>query len=163
MALPISAIRPAWRQPAATAEALAIAERANIACAPETFHEVALPDPLPCNPITIRARAEDAEDRIALDRLEARLAAAGPEEALAEDLPIELVKRLSAGEHPIRVWRAHRGLTREALAATAGIAPSSLSEIETGRKPGSFEAIARIAAALRVSLDDLAAWLKTPG
>lgn len=105
-------------------------------------------------------RAEEAEDMMALDRLEVRLATAGPEVTFADYLPIELVKRLSAGEHPIRVWRAHRGLTREALAAAAGVAPSYLTEIETRRKPGSFESIAKIAAALRVSLDDIAAWLK---
>jgi len=64
-------------------------------------------------------RLEDFEDMATLDRLEARLAA-DPEGALADYLPIELVKRLSAGEHPIRVWRAHRGMTREALAAWAG-------------------------------------------
>ena len=105
-------------------------------------------------------RIADAEDGAALDRLEVRLAAAGPEAALADYLPIDLVKRLSSGEHPIRVWRAHRGLTREALAAAAGIAPSYLSEIETRRKPGSFEAMVKIAAALRISLDQIAAWLK---
>jgi DNA-binding XRE family transcriptional regulator len=104
-------------------------------------------------------RLEDLEDMATLDRLEARLAA-DPEGALADYLPIELVKRLSAGEHPIRVWRAHRGMTREALATAAGVAPSYLSEIETRRKPGSFNAIAKLAAALRVPLDDIAAWLK---
>jgi DNA-binding XRE family transcriptional regulator len=104
-------------------------------------------------------RLEDLEDMATLDRLEARLAA-DPEGALADYLPIELVKRLSAGEHPIRVWRAHRGMTREALATAAGVAPSYLSEIETRRNPGSFNAIAKLAAALRVPLDDIAAWLK---
>lgn len=108
-------------------------------------------------------RIEEAEDMRALDRLEAHLAAAGSEQALADYLPIALVKRLSAGEHPIRIWRAHRGLTREALAATAGVAPSYLTEIETRRKPGSFAAMAKIAGALQVSLDDLAAWLKPTG
>jgi glycerol-3-phosphate dehydrogenase (NAD(P)+) len=38
--------------------------------------------------------------------------------------------------------------------------PRYLSEIETRRKPGSFNAIAKLAAALRVPLDDIAAWLK---
>ncbi len=104
-------------------------------------------------------RLEDLEDMAALDRLEARLAA-DPEGALADYLSIDLVKRLSAGEHPIRVWRAHRGMTREALAIAAGVAPSYLTEIETRRKPGSFNAIAKLAAALRVPLDDIAAWLK---
>jgi len=106
-------------------------------------------------------RVEDAEDCAALDRFEARLAAA-PETALADYLPVELVKRLSAGEHPIRVWRTDRGLTREALAAVAGVSPSYLSEIETRRKPGSFAALMKLAAALNVPLDDIAVWLK-PG
>lgn len=104
-------------------------------------------------------RLEEAEDTAALDRLAARLAAGAADEALADYLPAELARRLSAGEHPVRVWRAHRGLTRESLAAAAGIAPSYLSEIETRRKPGSFAALARIAAVLRISLDDLAVWM----
>jgi transcriptional regulator with XRE-family HTH domain len=58
------------------------------------------------------------------------------------------------------VRRAHRGLTREALAAAAGIASSCLSEIETRRKPGSFGALAKVTAALDISLADFAAWLK---
>jgi DNA-binding XRE family transcriptional regulator len=104
-------------------------------------------------------RLEDLEDMATLDRLEARLAA-DADGALSDYLPIELVKRLLVGEHPIRVWRSHRGMTREALAAAAGVAPSYLSEIETRRKPGSFSAIAKLAAALRVPLDDIAAGLK---
>ena len=82
-------------------------------------------------------RLEDAEDLATVAATEAREAALGKEEARADYLPIELVRRLSAGEHPVRAWRAHRGLGRDALAA----------------------ALAKIAAALRISLDDLAAWL----
>ena len=103
-------------------------------------------------------RLEDAEDLAAVAAAEAREAALGKEKARADYLPIELVRRLSAGEHPVRVWRAHRRLSREALATAAGIAPSYLSEIETRRKPGSFSALAKLAAALHISLDDLAAW-----
>jgi DNA-binding XRE family transcriptional regulator len=103
---------------------------------------------------------EDAEDLAAVAAAEAREAILGKEAARADYLPIELVKRLSAGEHPIRVWRAHRGLTRETLAAAAGVAPSYLSEIETRRKPGSLAAMMKLAAALRVPLDDIAAWLR---
>jgi hypothetical protein len=105
-------------------------------------------------------RLEEAEDLATVAAAEAREAALGKEQARADYLSIELVRRLSAGEHPVRVWRAHRGLTREALAAAAGVAPSYLTEIETRRKPGSFGAFAKIAVALRISLDDLAAWLK---
>ena len=105
-------------------------------------------------------RIEDAEDLAAVATAEAREAALGKKRARADYLPIELVRRLSAGEHPVRVWRAHRGLTREALATAAGVAPSYLSEIETRRKRGSFSALAKLAAALHISLDDLAAWLE---
>jgi DNA-binding XRE family transcriptional regulator len=103
---------------------------------------------------------EDAEDLAAVVAAEAREAILGKEAARADYLPIELVERLSAGEHPIRVWRAHRGLTREALAAAARVSPSYLSEIETRRKPGSLAAVVKLAAALRVPLDDIAAWLR---
>jgi hypothetical protein len=105
-------------------------------------------------------RIEGAEDLAAVAAAEAREAALGKEKARADYLPIELVRRLSAGEHPVRVWRTHRGLSREALAAAAGIAPSYLTEIETRRKPGSFTALAKLAGALRISLDDLAAWIE---
>ena len=103
---------------------------------------------------------EDAEDLAAVAAAEAREAALGEEKARADYLPIELVRRLSAGEHPVRVWRVHRGLGRDALAAAAGIAPSYLSEIETRHKPDSFGALAKLAKALHISLDDLAAWLE---
>jgi DNA-binding Xre family transcriptional regulator len=105
-------------------------------------------------------RLEDAEDSAFLDDVEARERAIGKDKARADYLPAELVRRLIDGEHPVRVWRAHRGLGRDALAAAAGIAPSYLSEIETRRKPGSFTALAKLAAALHISLDDLAAWLE---
>jgi DNA-binding XRE family transcriptional regulator len=99
---------------------------------------------------TDMATLDRAEYEAFLDRLE---------DANDHDyLPLELVERLCAGEHPVRVWRAHRSLTREALAAAAGIAPSYLTEIETGKKPGSFAALAKLAAALNISLDDIAAW-----
>jgi ribosome-binding ATPase YchF (GTP1/OBG family) len=104
-------------------------------------------------------RLEDAEDLAAVAAAEAREAALGKKKARAEYLPIELVRRLSAGEHPVRVWRAHRGLGRDALAGAVGIAPNYLSKIETRRKPGSFSALAKFAA-LDISLDDLASWLE---
>ncbi len=117
-------------------------------------------DPHPRRIQALIKRLEDAEDNAFLDGVEGRERAIGKEEARADYLPAELVRRLIDGEHPVRIWRAHRGFSGEALAAAAGIAPSYLSEIETRRKPGSFGALVKIAAALRISLDDLAAWLK---
>jgi hypothetical protein len=69
-------------------------------------------------------RLEEAEDLAAIAAAEAREAALGKEKARADYVPVELARRLSAGEHPVRIWRAHCGLSREALAAAAGIAPS---------------------------------------
>jgi DNA-binding XRE family transcriptional regulator len=103
-------------------------------------------------------RLEDAEDKLRLDDVTARERDLGKNIARCDYLPIELVDRLVAGEHPVRVWRKHHGLTREALAALAGVAPSYVTEIETGKKPGSFDALAKLAAALKISLDDIAAW-----
>ena len=54
-------------------------------------------------------RIEDAEDNAFLDSVEARERAIGREKARADYLPAELVRRLIDGEHPVRVWRAHRG------------------------------------------------------
>ena len=108
-------------------------------------------------------RIEDSEDRRAIDRLEARIAKEGFDAATRDYLPMELAKRLFDGEHPVRVWRAHRGWTREVLAVKAGVSPSYLTEIETRRKPGSFDALAKLARALGVSLDDLAPWMRPRG
>ncbi len=77
--------------------------------------------------------------------------AAGEEEAL----PAEVVERLILGENPIRVWREHRKMTGPALAAAAAVPNGYLSEIERGIKPGSVDALAKIAKALDVTIDDL--------
>ena len=60
-----------------------------------------------------------------------------------------------AGEVPVRVWREHRGLSARALATRAGISSAYLSQIETGKKPGSFDAMAKLARALGVEMEDL--------
>ncbi|MBI5122051.1 MAG: helix-turn-helix transcriptional regulator [Rhodospirillales bacterium] len=80
-----------------------------------------------------------------------------------EYLPGELVMRLIEGEHPVRVWREHRGLTAKALAEKAGVSAAYLSEIESCKKPGSLDAMAKIARALSVQVDDLLAWQRGEG
>ena len=72
-----------------------------------------------------------------------------------ELVPFELSTRLADGEHPVRVWREYRGLKASELAASTGVAASYLSDIEKGKKPGSVNALKRIAAALNVTVDDL--------
>lgn len=79
--------------------------------------------------------------------------------ALAEQLggaPATVAHRIADGENPVRVWREFRGLKAVALARAAGISPAYLSEIETGKKDGTFRTMAAVARVLGVSLDDLA-------
>lgn len=97
----------------------------------------------------------DAEDVAALRTAEAREKEIGKAAARADHLPVELVLRLLAGEHPVRIWRDHRGLSPQALADLAGIARSYLVEIEGRRKPGSVAAYRRLAKALGLTVDDL--------
>lgn len=71
-------------------------------------------------------------------------------------IPAEIVHRIADGEIPVRVWRQHRGLKGVELARAAGISPAYLSEIETGKKDGTFRTMTAIAHCLTVPLDDLA-------
>ena len=93
---------------------------------------------------------EEALDTRALAELRLREAA-----GKAEYVPIELADRISAGEHPVRVWREYRKLSLGELAKRTKLAQSYISEIETGKKPGSVRALALIAPALRVDIEDL--------
>lgn len=97
------------------------------------------------------AAVEDAGDAAAVAGFRAKLAR-GEEELV----PAAVVDRILAGESRVRVWREHRGLTSTALAEKAGIGQAFLSQIETGKREGTVETLRRIAAALGVTLDDLA-------
>lgn len=94
--------------------------------------------------------AEDAADIAAFEDFKKRLAA-GEEELV----PAEVVKRMLAGECPVRVWREHRGLSMAALAERAGIAQPYLSQIETGKRDGTVETMKKLARALDLAVDDL--------
>jgi DNA-binding XRE family transcriptional regulator len=72
-----------------------------------------------------------------------------------EAVPHELMTRLIDGESPLRVWREHRELTQAELARQVGIDKTYLSQIENGRKSGSVAVLAKLAAELRVDVDDL--------
>lgn len=72
-----------------------------------------------------------------------------------EVVPAAIVRRILAGENKVKVWRSHRGLSGRELAAAAGVSAPFISEIESGRKEGSVSVMKKIAAALKVGLDDL--------
>jgi len=62
------------------------------------------------------------------------------------------------GVNPIRAWRRQQELTLRELAAAAGRMPVGyLSEIETGKKPGSVAAYKALAKALGTEIDLLVA------
>lgn len=99
---------------------------------------------------TVDAAREMLNVRAALgDRLVDRLGG-------KDGVPAKVAHRIADGENPVRVWRESRGLKAVALARAAGISPAYLSEIETGKKDGTFRTMASIARVLNVSLDDLA-------
>jgi ribosome-binding protein aMBF1 (putative translation factor) len=93
---------------------------------------------------------DDAEDRAAVKSSIAR-----EKQGLNDALPAKLYRRILAGDHPVHIWRQHRGLGLNALAREAKLSASYLSEIEKRIKPGSVSAMRCLAKALRVSLDDL--------
>lgn len=94
---------------------------------------------------------EDAEDLEAIRLFEKRLAA-GEEELI----PSEVVNRLIDGpESRMRIWRDYRGLSLADLAEQTGFGTAYLHQIETGKKNGSVEALTKIAAALKVDVDDI--------
>ena len=95
----------------------------------------------------LRAAAEDAADIADIQRV--------LDDSDQTWAPADLVRRIADGEHPLRVWRTHRGMTARALATAAGIPSSYVSAIERGVKPGSVKALKSLAAALHVPLDDL--------
>lgn len=98
----------------------------------------------------LQKAVEMLEDVSAYDEAKRKLAA-GDEELV----PQEIADRLIDGENPVRVWREYRGLSGRALAEAAGMSAAYLSQIESGRRDGSFDTMRRIADILKISLDDL--------
>lgn len=93
---------------------------------------------------------EDADDAAVARALIARVEGRTEETLTAEELDVYL-----KAPTPIAFWRRKRGLTQAALAQQAGVAQGYISEIEARRKRGDVALLKRIAAALRISLDEL--------
>jgi DNA-binding XRE family transcriptional regulator len=106
----------------------------------------------------MREQLDELADIRAYDEAKRQLAAGED-----ETIPADIVQRLANGDNPLRVWREYRGLTQQALAESAGIGKSYLSQLETGAKDGAIGTLRALAAALRVDLDDLEPWADTNG
>jgi transcriptional regulator with XRE-family HTH domain len=75
-------------------------------------------------------------------------------------LSIDLVKALSGGTHPIRVWRAHSSrYDIPGARHQSRISRGYLYLIEMRKRPGTHEVLLKIAGALRVPPDNIIAWL----
>jgi hypothetical protein len=70
-------------------------------------------------------------------------------------IPHEVVEAIHEGVHPVRAWRKHRRLTLQELAKAGRMPTGYLSEIETGKKPGSVAAYKSLARALGIGIDML--------
>jgi DNA-binding XRE family transcriptional regulator len=89
---------------------------------------------------------DDLEDIRAYDR-----AAAKPQEFVSA----EVADRLIASENPVRVWRRYRGLTQQQLADKARISKPYLSQLESDTREASVTVLKRLAAVLKLDIDDL--------
>ncbi|TCQ79572.1 DNA-binding XRE family transcriptional regulator [Ochrobactrum sp. BH3] len=93
---------------------------------------------------------EEKQDIEDVRRIKARIAS-GEEELI----PSDIVDRLLDGESKIKVWREYRGMTGKTLADAAGMSAPYLSQIESGAREGSLDAMKKIADVLKVTIDDL--------
>jgi transcriptional regulator with XRE-family HTH domain len=100
-------------------------------------------------------RLEDAEDIAAIAARRTLETTMGKDIARRNYLTGDELRRLLDWENPVRVWRDKRGLSQRALAAKAGVSPSYLAEIETDQKPGSADALLKLARVLEVPMDCL--------
>ncbi|ADK85945.1 transcriptional regulator, XRE family [Desulfarculus baarsii DSM 2075] len=96
------------------------------------------------------AALEDAHDAATIEEFYRRLVS-GEEETF----PAEVVDRLLAGEHPVRVLRSHRGMTLQQVADACGVTNSHISQIEKGKRSMSTELLKKMAEALRVDAEML--------
>ena len=111
----------------------------------------------------LAARLEDRDDLAAVIARRSHEAKVGKAAAQRDYLSGEDMRRILDDESPVRVWREKRGLTQRALAEQAEISPSYLAEIETGRKPGSADALRRLARVLGVPMENLVSGGSPPG
>ena len=100
---------------------------------------------------TLMDDAEMLADVKAYDTAKARIAR-GDDELI----PLAITERRLAGESPVRIWRDYRALTQEELAKVSKVSRGMIAAIETGHKSGGIATLKKLAAALKVDLDNLA-------
>lgn len=98
---------------------------------------------------------EEIEDREAMAAVLAHEDKVGVEVGRRDYLTGEEMRRILDDESPVKVWREKRGLSQRELAEKAEASASYLAEIETGRKPGSAEALRKSSRVLVIPMENL--------
>lgn len=99
----------------------------------------------------LRARIQELEDIVHAGEVVAAI-----ESGESEALPVEMVERLTHGESPVLVWREHRGLTRNELAAACKLAEAAVVAAEASPGCLSLADATLFARVLAVDVEDLA-------
>ena len=74
-----------------------------------------------------------------------------------ELIPLDITERRLAGESPVKIWRAYRGLTQEGLAKKSKVSRPMIAAIQVrADKTGGIDTLKKLAVALKVDLEHLA-------
>ena len=101
------------------------------------------------------ARLEDLQDLAAVAERLAHEEKVGEEVARRDYLTGDEMRRILDDESPVKVWREKRGLSQRALSDQASVSASYLAEIETGKKPGSADALRKLSRVLAIPMENL--------
>ena len=96
------------------------------------------------------ARLEDLEDLAAVTERLVHEEKVGKEVARRDYLTGDEMRHILGDESPVKFWREKRCLSQRALADQAGVSGSYVAEIETGKKPGSAEALRKLSRVLAI-------------
>ena len=100
------------------------------------------------------AKAQETDEDIGTTRLVARA-----RKEIAAGMPLipkEIVDRIVAGENALRVVREWRGKTQLYISYKTNIGQGYISDLESGRRKGTTEALKKMADVLKVPLDLIA-------
>jgi DNA-binding XRE family transcriptional regulator len=76
----------------------------------------------------------------------------GPREV---GIPFALATLIIDGEHPLKVYREHHGLSQAQLAEKVGVQQPAIAQIENRKRTGRPALLAKLAAALEMPLETL--------
>ena len=100
--------------------------------------------------IKIQELIEDIEDKKDIEEY-FELLKSGEEQII----PSEVTFAILQGVNPIRAWREYKQIKVKELASRAGITPSYLSQIETGKRNPTIDTLKAIAEALAIDVEML--------